>query len=84
MACGIPCVVTNVGDCARIVGDTGIIININDPIALADALMTLIKMSSKGRMKLGENARIRIINNFTLKLMAEKYTTVYNKYISSN
>jgi len=80
MACSIPCVVTNVGDCAKIVDDTGIIIEPNDPNALASALMRLIKMSSKDRMQLGNNARLRIENNFSLGLMVEKYNNLYNSF----
>ena len=81
MASGIPCVVTNVGDCSRIVGDTGVIVSANDPNALANALMRLIKMPSKDRMELGDKARLRIINNFTLNHMVEKYNNIYDSCI---
>jgi len=78
MACSIPCVVTNVGDCAEIVGDTGVIVSANDPNELASAIMGLINMPLKGRKKLGENARLRIKNNFSLSLMVEKYNNLYS------
>jgi glycosyltransferase involved in cell wall biosynthesis len=42
MACGVTCVVTNVGDSARLVGNLGEVIPPRDPVALANALNKLI------------------------------------------
>jgi glycosyltransferase involved in cell wall biosynthesis len=42
MACGVPCVVTDVGDSAKLVGETGIVVPSEEPVLLADALNTLL------------------------------------------
>jgi glycosyltransferase involved in cell wall biosynthesis len=78
MACAIPCVVTNVGDCSKIVGNTGISVKPNDSFALASVIIELIKMSHRDRKKMGEKARLRIENNFTLISMVEKYSKIYS------
>jgi glycosyltransferase involved in cell wall biosynthesis len=42
MACGVPCVVTNVGDSAWLVGDTGEVIPSKDVTALRNAIEKLL------------------------------------------
>ncbi len=46
MACGVPCVVTNVGDSARVVGDFGEVVPPKNPVALADAIQRLLNQKT--------------------------------------
>lgn len=71
MACGVPCIVTNVGDSAQIVATTGIIVPSQNPEQLAAAILAApTKNLSEKNMR-----RQRIADNFskeTLFLKTEK------------
>jgi glycosyltransferase involved in cell wall biosynthesis len=77
MACGVPCVVTDVGDSARIVENTGRIIPPRDPQALAKAWDELLSMPEEERTGLGLSARERIKNLFSLETTTKKYSQIY-------
>ncbi len=69
MACAIPCVVTDVGDSARIVGNAGITIPPGDPKALVKAWHELSCMPLQDRHTLGAASRQRIVDLFSLERM---------------
>jgi len=48
MACGVPCVVTNVGDSAWAVGETGEVVPSKDPVALKNAVQRLLHQTTYG------------------------------------
>lgn len=77
MACGVPCVSTNVGDSANIIGDTGIIVPPNNPEALAKAWLNLLGMTPEQRTALGLKARKRIVDKFSISKVVEKYEKLY-------
>jgi glycosyltransferase involved in cell wall biosynthesis len=77
MACGVPCVVTDLGDCAHLVGDTGKVVPTRDPEALAGAWEELVRLGSLGRQGLGVRARTRIETHFSLKRVASDYAAIY-------
>lgn len=79
MACGVPCVVTDVGDSALIVGDTGRVVPPKNPRALADAWRELIKMCPEKRSLLGAAARHRIGERFSLRAIAARYEELYEE-----
>lgn len=77
MACGTPCVVTDVGDSAIIVKDTGHVVPPKDHHALAEAWAKLLSLPTETRIGLGATARNRIRKKFNLTLISEKYQNVY-------
>jgi len=77
MACAVPVVATDVGDCAAIIGDTGIVCRYGDPDALAAGIMSLASLSDADRERLGQRARARIQANFALESIAHRYWDVY-------
>jgi glycosyltransferase involved in cell wall biosynthesis len=69
MACEIPCVVTDVGDCARIVGNCGVVAPPEDSGALADGLQSLLLLTDAERESLGLRTRQRILDEFSTEKM---------------
>lgn len=82
MACERPCVVTNVGDSAAVVGQHGIIVPPKDPKALADAILKMATMSADERKELGRKARQRVIDNYSLPKIVEQYESLYRSVIN--
>lgn len=77
MACAVPCVVTDVGDSARLVGETGLVVPPADSEALAGAWQSLIALGADGRRQLGSSARWRIKEHFSLERMTERFERLY-------
>jgi glycosyltransferase involved in cell wall biosynthesis len=71
MACGVPCVVTDVGDSAFIVGDTGSIVSPGDHRALATAMLSLIDLPPEKRRVMGEACRARIVSEFGMDKLVQ-------------
>jgi glycosyltransferase involved in cell wall biosynthesis len=72
MASEVPNVVTDVGDAARVVGDTGRSVPSNDAPALAAALESMIVLSPDQRRAFGVRARQRIIDQYRSELLAQR------------
>jgi glycosyltransferase involved in cell wall biosynthesis len=77
MACGVPCAVTDVGDSAYIVADTGLVSPPRAPEALAKAIAGLIEIGRSGRQQLGTKARQRIETEFSLPAIVRRYEGLY-------
>jgi glycosyltransferase involved in cell wall biosynthesis len=81
MACGVPCVVTDVGDAAKLVGRTGLVVPSRNPEALAKAWRQLIEVGADGRAQLGAAARERIRENFLLASVIAQYETLFRSVL---
>jgi glycosyltransferase involved in cell wall biosynthesis len=80
MACGTPCVTTDVGNAALIVGNTGWVVPIGNPEALAQAiesafLLRLAKPEAWAERQVA--AREHIIANFSIEKMVRAYADVW-------
>jgi glycosyltransferase involved in cell wall biosynthesis len=83
MSCGVPCVVTDVGDSAWIVEDTGEVVPPSDTEALAQAWEKLINLTPLDRQILGEKARQRIIEHFSITKIVSKYESLYQNILDN-
>lgn len=79
MSCSIPCVVTDVGDCAELVENTGKIVPPKNSEALARAWHELLNFGDEERIHLGQLARKRIENSFSLEIAVQKYEELYRE-----
>jgi glycosyltransferase involved in cell wall biosynthesis len=77
MATGVPVVATRCGDAPELIADTGSIVPIGDPAALADAIVAMIEMDPAARRELGRRARAWISSRYSLNGMAERYRAVW-------
>jgi glycosyltransferase involved in cell wall biosynthesis len=81
MATGIPCVVTDVGDTAYLVGDTGIVVPPQDINRLAAAWTQMINMPATERAALGQAALNRIREHFSIQRFVEQYESLYQNAV---
>jgi glycosyltransferase involved in cell wall biosynthesis len=77
MASGVPAVVTDVGDSGWLVGDTGVVVPAGYSDALAAGLMRLLRLRPDERRALGQQARRRVQENFSLSLYVERHLALY-------
>lgn len=84
MACGVPCVVTDVGDSALIVGPTGRVVEAQDVTALATAWEAVLTASPETRMRLSQESRLRIERLFSLPAIVRRYENLYKEALAKS
>lgn len=76
MCVGLPCVTTNVGDAAILVGDTGLIVE-DDLHSLLNALRQIIGMPTSERAVMAFKSKQRIRDNFSIEKAVIAYESLY-------
>lgn len=82
MACGIPCVATDVGDSAMIIGDCGRVVPPQAPTALASSWREILSFAPDVRAALGVAARKRICERYSLSAIVKAYEGLYTEAIA--
>jgi len=82
MACGVPCVVTDVGDSVWVVGESAAVVKPRDAAALAHRLVQLVDCGSHELSRLGTASRDRIVNHFAIERLVSTTEAVLNAAVA--
>ena len=78
MATALPCISTDVGDCARVLGDQNYIVPPSKPEALAASIINMKMSSKEQRAAIGLQNRARVIANYTPDKMIAAFDRVFD------
>jgi len=79
MACGVPCVATDVGGSRMIIGESGIVVPPSNAVALGEAIVGVLKRPASERLQLGRVARLRVEEKFSISVVSRAYAELYER-----
>lgn len=82
MSCGVPCVSTDAGASSEVIGEDGWIVPTRNSEMLATAVTDALQKSSTEREVIGQRARARVVQQFSLSAVAERYAEVYRSALA--
>ncbi|MFZ1794096.1 MAG: glycosyltransferase, partial [Anaerolineae bacterium] len=82
MACGVPVIGSSSGEIPNVIGDAGLIFREDDVAGLQAQLQTLMA-SPALRESLGLAGRKRMMDNFTMRRVAQKSVEIYRSLAAS-
>lgn len=80
MSCGVPCVSTDVGGVAEVLGETGRLTPFGDPEAMARAALPLLENPSM-HTELSQLARRRAVEHFATDKVVAEYLRIYERVL---
>ena len=81
MACGVPCVVTDAGDSAAIVGETGKVVPAGNMNAMAEKILAVLELPKPAKQQLNNMARARIHDKYDISKVVSRYEIVYHSLL---
>jgi len=78
MACEVPCVTTDAGDCARLVADARFVAPRSDPTTLADRAIAVLELDLHTRDELGVMLRRRMLEQYDQVGAEATYIRLYD------
>ena len=83
MACGIPCVTTDMAGPAAIVGGHGWVVPVRDARALAEAWREMLDLTPEARAARQQDARGHILDHFSLDKTVREYEAFYKTMLQN-
>ena len=77
----LPCVATDVGDAAVLLGNTGLVVPRENAAALAQGLATLLSMKPEEQREMGKRASTRVVAEYSIQRARERFTALYHQVI---
>ncbi len=84
MSCAVPCVASEVGDNAYLIADTGLTTATHQAADIAEAALTILKLPREQRALLGQAARTRITQNFSLSQSSTQYLNLFQQTLNAS
>ncbi|MFK7739496.1 MAG: N-acetyl-alpha-D-glucosaminyl L-malate synthase BshA [Planctomycetota bacterium] len=83
MSCGVPCVSSDVGGVAEVLGETGRLVPLANPDAMAAAAIDVLSDATRYKA-LAKAARTRAIEQFSTERIVEQYEAIYERVLREN
>ena len=78
MACETPCVTTDVGDAADILGDPDRVVPVGDVQAMAEAINSVLAQPESSREAMGREGRERIASRYAIDQVITSYESLWS------
>lgn len=78
MGVGVPCVVTDVGDARKLLGNCGVVVPKENADALAEGITSVLQLSVDARLSLANAGRRRLAEHFSVEETCQNFEQVYN------
>jgi glycosyltransferase involved in cell wall biosynthesis len=79
MACGVPTIATDAGDCRKILGDANRIVTVGDAEALAQKTLAILALPAAERAAIGARDRARVVADYSIETIAAEYAALWRR-----
>jgi glycosyltransferase involved in cell wall biosynthesis len=84
MACSVPCLGTNIGDTAKVIGDTGVTVPLGNVEEIVLGWDHLLKESTNLRADRRRACRQHIVDTYSLEIMINNHSRLYDQLCSTS
>lgn len=82
MAMAVPCVTTDVGDAAVLLGDAGEVVPARNAKALAEAVVRFLELPTIERKAMGHKGQERVQSQFSMDAAARRFADLYEEIMA--